>query len=47
MRALTDATSEGRYMVLSEVQTLVEDKSEVLLCEVSEDNYEGIEWENN
>ena len=47
MRALTDATSAGRYMVLSEVQTLVEDKSEVLLCEVSEDNYEGIEWETN
>jgi hypothetical protein len=47
MRALTDASSAGRYMVLSEVQTLIEDKSEVLLCEVSEDDYEGIEWETN
>ena len=44
MSALTDASSEGRYMVLSEVQTLVEEKSEVLLCEVSADEYEGIEW---
>ena len=47
MCALTDASSAGKYMVLSEVQTLVEDKSEVLLCEVSEDNYEGVDWESD
>ena len=40
----TDASSSGKYVLLSEVQNLMQDSSEITMAELSADNYEGIEY---
>lgn len=40
----TDASSSGKYILLSEVQNLMQDSSEITMAELSADNYEGIEY---
>lgn len=40
----TDASSSGKYILLSEVQNLLQDSSEITMAELSADNYEGIEF---
>lgn len=44
MKILTEASSSGKYILLSEVQDLMQDSSEIVMVELSEDNYEGIEF---
>lgn len=45
MAVLTDESSRGKYILLSEVQDLMQDTSEIEMAEFSSDNYEGIEYE--
>jgi hypothetical protein len=42
---LTEASTEGRFTLLSEVQHLQEDLSEITMAEFAADNYEGIDYE--
>jgi hypothetical protein len=44
LKVLTDETMSGRYMLLSEVQDLMQDASEIKMAEFSADIYEGIEY---
>lgn len=44
MKILTEASSPGKYILLSEVQDLMQDSSEIVMVELSEDNYTGIEY---
>ena len=44
MKVLTDASAEGKYIVLSEVQDLMQDTSEILMSEFVADGYDGIEY---
>jgi len=41
----TERATEGKFMLLSEVQDCKEDESVIKMAEFSEDNYEGIEYE--
>lgn len=41
----TDRSEPGTYMLLSDVQDLIADESEMKMVEVEPDNYEGIEYE--
>jgi hypothetical protein len=45
LRPLTDASTEGRFTLLSEVQQLGEETSEVTMVQFGPDSYEGIEYE--
>jgi hypothetical protein len=45
MAVLTDESSRGKYILLSEVQDLMQDTSEIEMAEFSADSYEGIEYE--
>jgi len=45
MRVLTDASTSGKYIMLSEVQDLMQDTSEILMSEFVADCYDGIEYE--
>jgi hypothetical protein len=45
MNVLTDASTEGKFVLLSEVQDLQQETSEITMAEFSADNYEGIEYE--
>lgn len=45
MKVHTDASTSGKYILLSEVQDLMQDSSEITMAELSEDNYEGLEYE--
>ena len=40
MKIYTDASSSGKYIILSEVQDLLQDTSEILMSELSEECYE-------
>lgn len=40
----SDAATQGKFILLSEVQNCIEDTSEIAMAEFSEDNYEGIEF---
>ena len=42
---LGDAASEGKFILLEEVQDCIEDESEIKMSEFEEDNYTGIEYE--
>jgi hypothetical protein len=44
MRVLTDASTDGKYVVLSEVQDLMQDTSEIEMSEFVADNYNGVEY---
>ena len=44
LKIYTDASSSGKYILLSEVQNLLQDSSEITMAELSADNYEGIEF---
>lgn len=44
MKVLTDASSSGKYIMLSEVQDLMQDTSEILMSEFVADCYDGIEY---
>ena len=41
----SDAATQGKFILLSEVQNCIEDTSEIAMSEFSEDNYEGIEYQ--
>jgi hypothetical protein len=41
----TDANSEGKYMIISDMQDLHADESNVCIVEFAQDNYEGIDYE--
>lgn len=45
MKVLTDASSSGKYVLLSEAQDLMQDTSEILMSEFAADCYDGIECE--
>jgi hypothetical protein len=45
VKVLTDESTSGRFVLLSEVQDLMQDESEVKMVEFVADNYEGIEYE--
>ena len=45
MKVLTDASTSGKYIMLSEVQDLMQDTSEILMSEFVSDCYDGIEYE--
>ena len=45
MKVLTDASSSGKYIMLSEVQDLMQDTSEILMSEFAPDCYDSIEYE--
>ena len=45
MKVLTDASSPGKYIMLSEAQDLMQDTSEILMSEFAADNYDVIEHE--
>ncbi len=45
MRVCTDASITGKYIILSEVQDLFDDTSEIKMVELSADSYEGLEYE--
>jgi hypothetical protein len=45
MSVLTDASTTGKFLLLSEVQDLMQDTSEIEMAEFVADNYEGIEYE--
>lgn len=40
----SDAATEGKFILQSEVQNCIEDTSEIAMTEFSEDNYEGVEF---
>ncbi len=42
MKTYTDASSTGKYILLSEVQDLLQDTSEILMSELSEESYEPV-----
>ena len=44
MRLYTDASTEGKYILLSEVQDLMQDSSEITMAELTEENYQGVEY---
>lgn len=44
LRILSDANSLGKYILLSEVQNLMQDSSKIKMAELSAENYEGIEF---
>jgi hypothetical protein len=44
MSVLTDESTEGKFILLSEVQDLMQDTSEIEMSEFAADNYEGIEY---
>lgn len=44
LKIYTDASSSGKYILLSEVQNLIQDSSKIKMSELSADNYEGIEF---
>ena len=41
----TDRSEPGTYVLLSDVQDLIADESDMKIVEVEPDNYEGIEYE--
>ena len=41
----SDAATEGKFILLSEVQDCKSDTSEITMSELSEDNYQGIDYE--
>lgn len=41
----TDANEPGKYILLSEIQKLSSDESEILMAEFDADNYEGVEFD--
>lgn len=43
--AYTEKSTPGIFILLSEVQNCIEDESAIKMAELSEDNYEGIEYE--
>ena len=43
-KILTDESISGKYILLSEVQDLLEDSSEIKMVELSSDDYKGIEY---
>ena len=45
MKVLTDASISGRYIMLSEVQRLMQDTSEIVMSEFVADYYDGIEYD--
>ncbi len=45
MKVLTDASMKGKFVLLSEVQDLQQETSEITMAEFAADNYEGIEYE--
>ena len=45
MKVHTDASTSGKYVLLSEVQDLMQDTSEILMSEFTADCYDGIEYE--
>jgi hypothetical protein len=45
MKVLTDESTAGKFILLSEVQDLMQDSSEIEMSEFAADNYEGIEYE--
>lgn len=45
MKVLTDASTSGKYIMLSEVQNLMQDTSEIKMSEFVADCYEGVEYE--
>lgn len=42
---LGDAATPGKFLLLGETQDCIEDTSDIVMAEFSEDNYEGIEYE--
>ena len=44
---LTDEHEEGRFMVVSEVQNLLRDESNLAMTEIVKDNYTGVPFNNN
>jgi hypothetical protein len=44
LRPLTDASTDGRFTLLSEIQHLQEDLSEIKMAEFDADNYEAVEF---
>ena len=42
---LSDAATPGKFIMLGENQDCIEDTSDIVMAEFSEDNYEGIEYE--
>jgi hypothetical protein len=45
MSVLTDESTAGKFVLLSEVQDLQQETSEITMAEFAADNYEGIEYE--
>ena len=44
---LTDEHEEGRFMVVSEVQNLLRDESNLAMTEIVKDNYTGVPFNND
>lgn len=44
---LTDEHEEGRFMVVSEVQNLLRDESNITITEIVKDNYTGVPFNND
>lgn len=44
MNLCSDASSNEKYLIMSEVQNLIEDTSEITMTALSADNYEGLEY---
>lgn len=42
----SDVNEPGEYLIISEVQDLMEDESEIKMVQLSEENYEGIEYKD-
>jgi len=40
----TDINEPGKYLLLSEIQRLYDDESEILMAQFDLDNYEGVEF---
>ncbi len=45
MKILTDASSQSKYVMLSEIQDLMQDTSEILISEFAAEHYEGVKYE--
>jgi hypothetical protein len=45
LHPLSEASTPGRFIMLSEVQRLQDEESEITMAEFSADDYEGIEYE--
>jgi hypothetical protein len=41
---MTDASTEGMFLIVHETQNIYEGTSEVKMVEISPDNYSGVEY---